>query len=916
MRGFARTCAAVLLAAVIAFAGAAIGGPPKAAAAPVPPGTRAVEAPARVGTAPGPPRNARRLGALLATTTLHLDVVLQPRDPAALAQFATQVSTPGSALYRHYLAPGQFPSVFGPTRTAIASLETALRADGLRLGAISADHLSIPVTGTARQIDRAFSTSLRRYELPSRRVVFANTSAPRFPGGVARLVQGVIGLDDLYVPQHLGLARSPTRPGSDTLPRVATGGPQPCADATTTGSAYGSYTADQLASAYKLSSLYGAGDEGAGVSVALYELEPNLTTDISAYQSCYGTSASVTYTEVDSGAGSGPGSGEAALDIEDVIGLAPKAHIDVYQGPNNGGTGPYDTYETIISADTDQVISTSWGLCEPYASSVAAENTLFEEAATQGQSIFAAAGDSGSEDCDGVSGSTSLAVDDPASQPYVTGVGGTTLTSPGPTESETVWNESALGGGAGGGGISGSWPMPSYQADAPSSLHVVNADSAGAPCGAAVGSYCREVPDVSADADPYTGYVIDYDGSWTGIGGTSAAAPFWAAFMALTDASSSCGGKPVGFANPALYGVAGGASYTSAFQDITAGNNDYTESNSGLYPAGVGYDMASGLGTPDAAVLAPLLCSYGAAQPSVTTGAATGVSGGAATVHGNVNPNRSATTYFFEYGTTTTYGSTTTSTSAGSGSSAVAVSADLTGLSSGSTYDFRLVATNAHGTTEGDNEKFIASSPTTTRLVVSPDPARPGAPVILTATVAPASAIGTVEFLNGTKPIARCEASTLVAGIATCHASFASAGRYRLLAVYAGSSGFERSSSATGSLTVAKAASETSLELSATRIVYGHEQAERLSVTLSPRHSGSAPAGRVAVSDATTTLCVIHVSSGRGSCTLSSSKLAAGSYRLRASFAGSTAFDGSRSAPERLTVARAATTRPAHRNTG
>ena len=298
-------------------------------------------------------------------------MVLQPRDPAALAQFATEVSTPGSPLYRHYLAPGQFPSVFGPTRTAVASLEAALRADGLRLGAISADHLSIPVTGTARQIDRAFSTSLRRYELPSRRLVFANTSAPRFPGDVARLVLGVIGLDDLYLPQHLGLARSPTRPGSDTRSRESPpAGRNRAPDATTTGSAYGSYTADLLASAYRFSSLYGAGDEGAGVSVALYELEPNLTTDISAYQSCYGTSASVTYTEVDSGAGSGPGSGEAALDIEDVIGLAPKAHIDVYQGPNNAGTGPYDTYEAIVAADTDQVISTSWGLCEPYASSV------------------------------------------------------------------------------------------------------------------------------------------------------------------------------------------------------------------------------------------------------------------------------------------------------------------------------------------------------------------------------------------------------------------------------------------------------------------------------------------------------------------------------------------------------------------
>jgi len=895
----------VILAAFMGLASTAIVLPTSAGAAPALSIQRSLDRPERVGPVPRPPLGARALGSLAATTTLHLDVVLQPRDPAALARFATDVSTPGSALYRHYLAPGQFPDVFGPTKTTVAEIEKVLRTDGLQLGAISANHLSIPVTATTGQIDRAFSISFRRFEMPGRRVGFANTAAPRFPGTVARLVQGVIGLDDLYLPRSLGLVSSPNESRSGSEPNV-TGGPQPCAEASSVGRAYGSYTADQLASAYGFTSLYGAGDEGAGVTVALYELEPNLTADISAYQSCYGTSASVTYTKVDSGAGSGAGSGEAALDIEDVIGLAPKARIDVYQGPNNGGTGPYDTYDAIIAADTAQVISTSWGLCEPYASAVGAENTLFQEAATQGQSLFAAAGDSGSEDCDRDFGSTSLAVDDPASQPYVTGVGGTKLSILGPPPAETVWNESADGGGAGGGGVSANWTMPAYQADAPASLHVVNADSTGAPCGSTAGVYCREVPDVSADADPYTGYVIYYNGSWTGIGGTSAAAPLWAGFTALTDASSSCAGRPIGFANPPLYGVADGPSYSSAFQDITTGNNDYTGTNAGYYPAGTGYDMGSGLGSPDGGVLAGLLCSIGSSQPSVTTGPATGVSTGAATLHGTVNPNRSATTYFFEYGTTRSYGSTTTSASAGAGTSAVAATADLNGLGAGETYDFRLVATNSHGTDDGGNLTFIASSATTTDLVASPDPARPGARVTLTATVSPASAIGTVEFESGTKLIPGCAAAPLGSGVATCATSFGVPGSYRLSAAYGGSTDFAASTSATGTLVVAKAASRTGLKLSAAKITHGHEQAEILSVTVSPQYSGSAaPSGRVTIKGSTISLCVITLSSGTGSCALSSSRLAVGGWRLSATYGGNADFAASTSASQTLTVVEA-----------
>lgn len=598
---------AIVSTAVLAL-GTALAGVSSASAATTP------VRPTRVGQPPVVHPGAVRLGPLPAATAMRVDVVLLPRSPASLSSYATAVSTPGNALYRHYLAPGQFAGRFGPTTAAIAAVTSALRSKGLRVGRLPGDHLSIPVSGTAASFSKAFSLSFERYRLPSGRIAFANTRAPLFPGNVAGYVQAVIGLDSLSQPQRLGLLSVPSHRRGAASPHVVTGGPQPCAAAISAGPANDAYTADQLASAYRFSSLYGAGDEGAGVTVAIYELEPNLTTDIAAYQSCYGTSTSVSYTEVDGGAGTGPGEGEAALDIEDVIGLAPKAAIDVYQGPN-GGTGPYDTYSTIISADTAKVISTSWGLCEPDAgsSSIDAESTLFETATTQGQGILAAAGDSGSEDC----GTNSLAVDDPASQPFVTGVGGTEITALGPAPTQNVWNESAVGGGAGGGGVSSSHAMPTYQSDAPSSLHVVNSNSSGSPCSAASGSYCREVPDVSADADPYSGYVVYYDGSWGGIGGTSAAAPLWAAFMALTDASSKCAGKAIGFANPALYSAAA-AAYSADFNDITSGNNDYTGTNNGLYPAGADYDMASGLGTPNGAGLPGTLCGGGSTGNTVT----------------------------------------------------------------------------------------------------------------------------------------------------------------------------------------------------------------------------------------------------------------------------------------------------------
>jgi hypothetical protein len=597
----------------------------------------------RIGSAPRHPVGSRVMGTLSPTTSISLLVALHPRDPAALASYATDVATPGSPVFRRYLSVNEFRQMFAPTTTQIEAVDASLRAHGLRPGTVSANGLLIPVSSTAGAVGRTFALSLERVELPGGRTAFANTLAPQFDASVARLIQGVVGLDTLTVQRPLGLDQRRARTSiAHATPRVVTGGPQPCSAAVTAGATNSSYTADQLASAYQFSSLYGAGDEGAGQTVALFELEPNRTSDIAAYQACYGTSATVTYIPEDGGAGSGAGSGEAALDIEDVIGLAPKATIDVYQAPNTN-TGLIDNYTAIIDANIAKVISTSWGICESQNGSAitSAENTLFLQAATQGQSVFAAAGDSGSEDCG--TGTKGLAVDDPASQPYVTGVGGTKLSALGPPPSETVWNESALAGGAGGGGVSTSWAMPPYQSGAPTSLNVINAGSSGTPCGAAPGSYCREVPDVSADADPYTGYVVDYKGGWIGIGGTSAAAPLWAAFTALVNASSGCGGKPIGFANPALYKVAATA-YGSDFSDITSGNNDYTGTNGGLYAAGTAYDMASGLGAPIGSTLPAALCKIGPDVVTVTNpGNQTTTAGASVNLQINATDTRSET---------------------------------------------------------------------------------------------------------------------------------------------------------------------------------------------------------------------------------------------------------------------------------
>jgi subtilase family serine protease len=548
----------------------------------------------------GIPAGSRELGAVARNATVHAAVALQPRDAAGLAAYAQAVATPGSGLYHHYLSVRQFAERFAPTAAQVTAVRASLRKDGLTPGQVGANGLTLPVTADAATVESAFSTSLQRFALPSGQTGFANTAEPSVDPSVAGLVQGIVGLNTL-APTAPHVVVSHAKPGARakqlTAHAASTGaGPQACAAARSEASSQASYTTSQIAARYHLSDLYAAGVQGANVTVAVYELEPFSASDIAAFQSCFHTNANVSTVRVDGGAGSGGGTGEAAMDVEDVIGLAPRANVKVYEGPTSGG-GAYDTYARIVSDNAAKVVTTSWGLCESDqgAGTAAAESTLFQEAAAQGQTILASTGDLGSNDCS----DHRQAVDDPASQPWVTGVGASSISS----GADSVWNN---GYGATGGGVSQLWSRPAYQAAAAQSQSAVTCGSAG--------TSCREVPDVTANGDPNTGYVVYYGGQWNTMGGTSISTPTWAAVTALADSSPACAGHPVGFANPALYKLAG-AAYGANFGDVTSGANGYNHVAG--FAAGSGYDMASGLGTPNAQSLVPALCG-GAPIPAAS----------------------------------------------------------------------------------------------------------------------------------------------------------------------------------------------------------------------------------------------------------------------------------------------------------
>jgi|HubBroStandDraft_5_1064220.scaffolds.fasta_scaffold03205_3 hypothetical protein len=612
------------------------------------------------------------MGAVPASSQVSAAVAMRLPNQSAVTAFIDSTTNTRSGNYHRYLSKGQFTNRFGPSKASVAAVEKQLSADGLRVTSVASNRLLVNFTGSAARVNSAFHTGLERVRLAGGVMGRATTSAVRLPSSIAGSVQAVIGLNQL-VHENSGALRpikalehGKTR--ASAAPSVS-GGPVACPAAQAV-EATGALTDQQLASAYGLDPLYAVGDLGAGQTVDIYELEPYLTSDVATFDQCYfGAShtSQLTDTLVDGGPGTGPGSGEAALDIDNVSALAPDAKIHVFSGPNNNGDiGELDTWNAIANADDARQVSSSWGLCETaeqdgMPGELQVENEIFEQTAAQGQTIFSSAGDDGSDDCASHASTptaTDLSVDDPASQPYVTSVGGTTITDATEPPAETVWNNGNAGGG-GGGGVSEAWAMPAWQTamtgSQPASDQACSDDPhgdadnfhlAGLDTTLPAGTPCRETPDVSALADPQTGYTIVFDGEFFQIGGTSASTPLWAALTAEMNASTQCASVPggLGFATPLFYQVASSspANYADAFSDVTVGNNDNLDVGAaGTWPAGPGYDMASGLGTPrvtDANSALPgldaQLCAAAAGTGATAPPAVTGLSSTSGTAAG------------------------------------------------------------------------------------------------------------------------------------------------------------------------------------------------------------------------------------------------------------------------------------------
>ena len=630
------------------------------------------------GPNPTLPSGAAVVGPSDASAALSVDVGLKPRDTASLDAFVAAVSTPGSPRYHHYLAPGRFAATFGPDPATIDATRAWLSSSGLRLGPTSPDGLLIPVSGTAGQVERALDVSLVSARLADGRVARFAPDRPSVPATLASSVAGVVGLSTVATPQAQlvptveGGSSAPGGSPAGRVPAVVPAvGPGSCQSAANTGG----YTAGQLAAAYGLNTLYGSGLDGTGVTIGVYELEAYTPSDIAAYEACYGISTSVTDTNVDGGPGTPAQAGEAALDIEDVIGLAPGATVKVFTGPQSG-SGPIDTYEAMVADPSLEVITTSWGLCEPQMAAQGGQSTetfLFAEAAAQGQTVMAASGDSGSTDCSPTQPATAVTVDDPADQPDVTGVGGTSLLSAGAPPAETVWDNLY---GSGGGGVSSDFAQPGWQ-----SGPGVDASLATAECASLDRSSCREVPDVSASSDPAHGYAIyctaaglgcnGFQG-WQVVGGTSGASPLWAALVALIDQHL---GGPSGLVNPVLYSA--GSCAGAPFNDVTSGTNARLAASAGRYPATANYDVASGWGTPVASRLLAVLTS------PPTCPVVTGVRPTKGPVTGGTTVT--VTGYNFGGAASVRFGGTATSFSVTSGSSLVAQAP--AGPASGATVD-------------------------------------------------------------------------------------------------------------------------------------------------------------------------------------------------------------------------------------
>jgi subtilase family serine protease len=593
---------------------------------------------------------------------------LRPRDEAGLKAFVARVSNPRSRSYGHYLTPAQFRARYAPSPAAVAATERVLRAAGFRVRAVPRNRRYVAATGTVAAAQTLFATTIRDARLGGG-LVHALGAAPRVPATLRGIVTSVQGLD----------TSRPMHPLADPPPAFVNA--PPCsaywgqATATDQPPAYGAaqpyapcgYTPSQLQGAYGVSSLLAGGIDGRGQTVAIIDAydSPTIQQDADTYSQRHGLPAAnitrvaspiATYTPEVPGTLLDPQgwSGEETLDVEAVHSMAPRAAI-VYEGADSALDYSLEAaMNDVVDNDRAQIVSDSYGGAGDFDNS-GDWDPIFLQAAAQGIGVYYSSGDEGDETQD-PNGPGDREVDTPVNSPYVTGVGGTSLavTSTDGYGFETGWGtaKSTLTSGTwspappgdwtygGGGGTSQTYAQPDWQrAVVPGAIASYWAGKpAEADAGDANGDVHvpgRAVPDVSMVGDPNTGMLIGQTQDYSGnpidlpgddqhygeyrIGGTSLSCPLFAGVMALADQAA---GRRHGFANPALYALAGSGAFRDVQQPggpLAVVRDDYAnqlDASGGvtttlrslnqlltlhLLP---GYDDSTGLGSPVATALA------------------------------------------------------------------------------------------------------------------------------------------------------------------------------------------------------------------------------------------------------------------------------------------------------------------------
>jgi kumamolisin len=506
---------------------------------------------------------------------VQVTVVLRPRPLGRKVEPLEGLIATGARLTR-----SQYDARYGADPKDVARVRAFALAQGLKVISQNRGARTVKLSGTAAACSKAFQVDLGQYQGPA--ATYRGRTGPVYiPAALKSIIVSVHGLDNRPQAQpHFRLA-----PNRQSTP----------ADASASSSV--SYTPPQVGRLYD----FPAGTNGQGQTIGIIELSGGYTqSDLNSYFSALGISPapSVSAVSVDgaqnqpTGDANGPDA-EVMLDIEVAGAVAPGAKIVVYFAPNTD-SGFLDAINQAVAdkQNNPSVISISWGGPESTwtSQSLQSYNSALKAASAVGVSVCVAAGDDGSTD--GVTDGLQH-VDFPASSPYAIACGGTHLVGSGSTISdEEVWND-LPNGGATGGGVSETFPLPTWQAGA----HVPPSVNPGHFVG-------RGLPDVAGDADPYTGYQLEVDGADIVAGGTSAVAPLWAGLIACFNSTLT---SNVGYVNPTLYQQV--AAVAGAFHDITSGNN-------GAYQAGPGWNACTGWGSPNGAAILQALAS---ASPGLTS---------------------------------------------------------------------------------------------------------------------------------------------------------------------------------------------------------------------------------------------------------------------------------------------------------